>query len=63
VEDYPVMPVEIMSVALKPADFFDCNPALDVPLAHKKLIECPSGETFSVGFEAPKDCCEDEDKL
>ena len=31
VEDYPVMPVEIMTVTLKPADFFEKNPALDVP--------------------------------
>jgi primary-amine oxidase len=31
VEDYPVMPVEIMSIALKPVDFFERNPALDVP--------------------------------
>lgn len=64
VEDYPVMPVEIMSVALKPADFFDCNPALDVPPSAQEanksvLVERP----VSVGFEAPKDCCEDEDKL
>ncbi|EXJ76256.1 uncharacterized protein A1O5_00764 [Cladophialophora psammophila CBS 110553] len=31
VEDYPVMPVEILTVALKPVDFFEKNPALDVP--------------------------------
>jgi primary-amine oxidase len=31
VEDFPVMPVEIIRVALKPANFFDKNPALDVP--------------------------------
>ncbi|KAI1049589.1 hypothetical protein LB505_008095 [Fusarium chuoi] len=31
VEDYPVMPAEAITVALKPADFFDRNPALDVP--------------------------------
>lgn len=31
VEDFPVMPVEIATVALKPADFFEKNPALDVP--------------------------------
>lgn len=31
VEDYPVMPVEISTIALKPADFFTKNPALDVP--------------------------------
>lgn len=31
VEDFPVMPVEVITVSLKPADFFEFNPALDVP--------------------------------
>ncbi|KAK5270272.1 hypothetical protein LTR99_005656 [Exophiala xenobiotica] len=31
VEDWPVMPVEIHELQLKPADFFERNPALDVP--------------------------------
>jgi primary-amine oxidase len=30
-EDWPVMPTESTSFALKPAGFFDRNPALDVP--------------------------------
>jgi primary-amine oxidase len=30
-EDWPVMPVEYVGFVLKPAGFFDCNPALDVP--------------------------------
>lgn len=30
-EDFPVMPVEISTISLKPADFFERNPALDVP--------------------------------
>jgi primary-amine oxidase len=30
-EDWPVMPVERIGFALKPAGFFDQNPALDVP--------------------------------
>ena len=30
-EDWPVMPVETMRVSLKPCNFFDRNPALDVP--------------------------------
>ncbi|KAH8810850.1 copper amine oxidase, partial [Xylogone sp. PMI_703] len=37
IEDYPVMPVEIMTVALKPADFFERNPALDVPQSKQSL--------------------------
>jgi len=31
VEDWPVMPVEIFQLHYKPADFFDKNPANDVP--------------------------------
>lgn len=31
IEDFPVMPCEIIKVALKPVNFFDKNPALDVP--------------------------------
>ncbi|KAK1597067.1 copper amine oxidase [Colletotrichum navitas] len=31
IEDFPVMPVEILKVHLKPVNFFDKNPALDVP--------------------------------
>ncbi|KAF8862645.1 copper amine oxidase [Acephala macrosclerotiorum] len=31
VEDWPVMPVEIHQIHLRPADFFSANPAIDVP--------------------------------
>ncbi|KAJ4181471.1 hypothetical protein NW767_013522 [Fusarium falciforme] len=31
IEDFPVMPVEILKVHLKPVNFFTKNPALDVP--------------------------------
>ncbi|KAI1566616.1 TynA Cu2+-containing amine oxidase, partial [Pyrenophora tritici-repentis] len=31
VEDFPVMPCEVLSIHLKPVNFFDKNPALDVP--------------------------------
>jgi len=30
-EDWPVMPVEIHQLHIKPADFFSSNPALDIP--------------------------------
>ncbi|KAI9723695.1 MAG: hypothetical protein M1812_000995 [Candelaria pacifica] len=30
-EDFPVMPCEVLKVSLKPVNFFDKNPALDVP--------------------------------
>ena len=38
VEDFPVMPCEIIKVALKPVNFFDKNPAIDVP---------PSNQAFN----------------
>jgi primary-amine oxidase len=38
-EDWPVMPVDVVSFWLKPSGFFDRNPTLDVPPAH------PSCET------------------
>ncbi|PNS19643.1 Copper amine oxidase 1 [Sphaceloma murrayae] len=31
VEDWPVMPVEIHQIHLRPADFFEANPSIDVP--------------------------------
>ncbi|KAM3413903.1 Amine oxidase [Cercospora zeina] len=31
IEDFPVMPCEVIKVAFKPVNFFDKNPALDVP--------------------------------
>jgi len=33
-EDWPVMPAERISFALKPFGFFDVNPSLDVPPSH-----------------------------
>jgi primary-amine oxidase len=33
IEDWPVMPCEKMMVGLKPVNFFDRNPALDVPIS------------------------------
>src|ERR1700724_3721692 len=37
IEDFPVMPVEIITVALKPSNFFTANPALDVPASTQKF--------------------------
>ncbi|KAF2457389.1 copper amine oxidase [Lineolata rhizophorae] len=48
IEDFPVMPVEILKLAMKPVNFFDRNPALDVP---------PSEQSFnksSLASEAHK---------
>ncbi|OJJ49956.1 hypothetical protein ASPZODRAFT_1074802 [Penicilliopsis zonata CBS 506.65] len=33
VEDWPVMPVDKMTVSLKPVNFFTANPSLDVPIS------------------------------
>lgn len=37
VEDFPVMPVEMMSMMLTPNDFFDRNPLLDIPPSTQKF--------------------------
>jgi primary-amine oxidase len=42
VEDWPVMPADIVSFWLKPAGFFDRNPALDV--GPSTSCGCPAGE-------------------
>ncbi|GKT62759.1 copper amine oxidase [Colletotrichum tofieldiae] len=43
VEDWPVMPVEIHHMNIRPADFFTANPALDMPSNRNKasiIIPC-----------------------
>ncbi|KAK2055736.1 copper amine oxidase [Colletotrichum caudatum] len=43
VEDWPVMPVEIHHVNIRPADFFTANPALDMPGSKNKasvIVPC-----------------------
>ncbi|OAL51393.1 copper amine oxidase-like protein [Pyrenochaeta sp. DS3sAY3a] len=52
VEDWPVMPVEIYQVHFKPSDFFDRNPAIDVPSTKNET-------SVLVG----KDCCSGTGKL
>ena len=37
VEDFPVMPVEIVKVGLKPVNFFERNPAIDVPPSRQEV--------------------------
>ncbi|KAI5867392.1 copper amine oxidase 1 [Durotheca rogersii] len=47
VEDWPVMPVEIHQVHIRPADFFTSNPALDVPSTRNEssvLVPCCDGD-------------------
>lgn len=46
-EDWPVMPVEVFRVGLKPVNFFEKNPALDVPPARQsvnKSVEVPRSQ-------------------
>jgi len=50
VEDWPVMPVEIHQLQLRPADFFDRNPALDVPGSKNQ-------SSVEVGRDANGTCC------
>ncbi|KAF2862778.1 putative copper amine oxidase [Piedraia hortae CBS 480.64] len=42
-EDWPVMPVEIHTVSLRPADFFESNPALDVPASKDGVSQLYKG--------------------
>lgn len=37
VEDFPIMPCETIRVGFKPVDFFDKNPAIDVPPSEQKV--------------------------
>ena len=50
VEDWPVMPVEIHELHLRPSDFFERNPALDVPGSKNSA-------SVEVGREANGDRC------
>lgn len=56
VEDFPVMPMERVSVMLKPDGFFTKNPALDVP---------PSKQSFnkSTLHSEPAACCSGKSKV
>lgn len=51
-EDFPVMPVEIHMIHIRPSGFFDKNPALDIP----KPNQATSKSTL-IAAEASSDCC------
>ncbi|RSH84095.1 hypothetical protein EHS25_005340 [Saitozyma podzolica] len=58
VEDFPVMPVETHMISLKPCNFFDANPALDVPLSNQAFnksstIDGPPSSCCGTGNAAP----------
>mmetsp|Transcript_22566 Transcript_22566/g.67197 ORF Transcript_22566/g.67197 Transcript_22566/m.67197 type:complete len:731 (-) Transcript_22566:1085-3277(-) len=43
VEDFPVMPVEVVGFELKPEGFFTCNPAVDLPPTKKDTMSVEYG--------------------
>lgn len=52
IEDFPVMPVEVVGFTLKPVNFFDGNPGVDVPPEHNngsKLNNCCQSDIDSSG--------------
>lgn len=55
VEDWPVMPVEIHQLHLRPADFFTANPAVDVPGTRNEASVLVNGTRGS------ESCCESGD--
>ncbi|QSZ37572.1 hypothetical protein DSL72_008670 [Monilinia vaccinii-corymbosi] len=52
VEDWPVMPVEIHELKIKPADFFEANPSLDVPSSRNL-----SSKLVGEGKKEVNGCC------
>jgi primary-amine oxidase len=55
VEDWPVMPVEIHQLHLRPADFFTANPAVDVPGTRN------DASVLVNGTHGSESCCESGD--
>lgn len=55
VEDFPVMPVETHNIHMTPVNFFDRNPALDLPQANNSFNK---SSLYSAGVEANKACCQ-----
>ena len=55
VEDWPVMPVEIHQIHLRPADFFTCNPAIDVPGTKNESSILAPEQSCCAGREVQQD--------
>ncbi|GKZ37322.1 hypothetical protein AbraIFM66950_008809 [Aspergillus brasiliensis] len=54
IEDFPVVPVEILKVALKPVNFFTQNPSMDVPPSRQ---ETNMSKLVSREETTTKGCC------
>ncbi|PQE23660.1 primary-amine oxidase protein [Rutstroemia sp. NJR-2017a BVV2] len=70
IEDFPVMPVEIIKVALKPVNFFDKNPAIDVPPSQQSFNKSVLAVTHQqevgeavIGKEGEVCCVKESSKL
>lgn len=62
-EDFPVMPVERASVHLKPAGFFEKNPALDVPPSNQAFNKSVLHENAKGGQKGAGQCCSQKSLL
>lgn len=59
VEDFPVMPCEVLKVSLKPVNFFDKNPSLDVPPSLQSFNKSTLASVGESAVESTgKVCCE-----
>lgn len=52
VTDFPVMPVEIVTISLKPSNFFTSNPSNDVPRSNNSFNK----STLELGSESVEEC-------
>jgi primary-amine oxidase len=61
IEDFPVMPCEILKVSLKPVNFFERNPAIDVPPStqafNQSVLVAAKGEVDAVVGKGGEVCC------
>ncbi|WPH00379.1 Copper amine oxidase 1 [Acrodontium crateriforme] len=57
IEDFPVMPCEMIKVTLKPVNFFDKNPAIDVPPSTQEFNRSTLAAEAKVGTNGEIACC------
>lgn len=56
VEDFPVMPVEIHNIHIAPFNFFNRNPALDIPQSNNSFNKSTLASNHTSG-SSDKSCC------